>query len=74
MNSQYHAFLLRLQRSETADHWRITLENAHTDEKIHFGNEEELMQYLWQIVGEGRLFLTTPLAKLPTFPNSEPVP
>jgi hypothetical protein len=63
MNSQYHALLLRLQRNETAEHWRMTVENAHTGEKVYFSTEEELMRFLWLIVGEGRLFLTAPAAE-----------
>jgi hypothetical protein len=63
MESQYHAFLLRLQRNKTAEHWRMTLENAHTGEKVNFVTEEELMRFLWQIIGEGRLLLATPLSQ-----------
>jgi hypothetical protein len=55
--------LLRLQRNKTAEHWRMTLENAHTGEKVNFVTEEELMRFLWQIIGEGRLLLATPLSQ-----------
>jgi hypothetical protein len=73
MNAQYHAFLLRLQRHETAEHWRMTLENAHTGEKVHFATEEELMGYLWHIVGEGRLFLPNPLTQSDLSDGAKPV-
>jgi hypothetical protein len=73
MNAQYHAFLLRLQRHETAEHWRMTLENAHTGEKVHFAIEEELMRYLWHIVGEGRLFLPNPLTQSDPSDGAKPV-
>jgi hypothetical protein len=69
MNSQYHAFLLRMQRSKSAKHWRMTVENAHTGEKVHFASEEDLMRFLWQLVGEGRLLLTSPL----TQPENPPI-
>jgi hypothetical protein len=41
----------------------MTLENAHTGEKVQFATEEELMRFLWRIVGEGHLFLTAPLSE-----------
>jgi hypothetical protein len=60
MNKNYLAYLLRLQRNPTADHWRVTLENAHTGEVLRFASEQELMAFLWQLIGNGRLQLETP--------------
>lgn len=57
MNSDYQAYLLRLQRNPTARHWRATLENVHTGVAMHFATEEVLMRYLWHMIGEGRLHL-----------------
>lgn len=57
MNSEYQAYLLRLQRNPTAAHWRATLENVHTGEAMHFATEELLLRYLWQVVGDGCLQL-----------------
>ncbi len=39
--------MLRLQRSDTADPWRATLENAHTGEVMRFSNETKLLQHLF---------------------------
>lgn len=55
MGHEYQAYLLRLQRSQTARHWWATLENAHTSEVCHFATEELLMRYLWQLLGHGRI-------------------
>ena len=60
MNNHYQAYLLRLRRNETAVHWRVTLENAHTGEVLRFASEQELMSFLWQLIGNGRLQLETP--------------
>src|SRR5690606_4622623 len=38
MGTEYQAYLLRLQRSQTARHWWVTLENAHTGEVCHFAS------------------------------------
>jgi hypothetical protein len=48
----YQAYLLRLQRSAPQADWRISLENAHTGEKLHFSSEKELLRYLWQLLGK----------------------
>lgn len=57
MNNHYLAYLLRLQRCNKTDHWRVTLENAHTGEVLRFATEQELMSFLWQMIGNGRLHL-----------------
>ncbi len=46
MDKNYQAFLLRLQRYTSTNHWRASLENAHTGEVSHFANEKELLLYL----------------------------
>ena len=74
MNSHYQAYLLRLQRSQTGTHWRVTLENAHTGEVLHFATEQELMSFLWKMIGDGRLQLETatqPAATLSSNPIGE---
>lgn len=50
MDNNYQAFLLRLQRFHNANHWRATLENAHTGEIINFANEKELLLHLHKIL------------------------
>ncbi len=46
MSNQYQAYLLRMQRSQHAQHWRVTLENAHTGEVLRFVDEMALMRHL----------------------------
>ena len=50
MNSEYQAFLLRLHRSQGQMHWRVTMENAHTGEVLHFATERELLRYLLEVL------------------------
>ena len=50
MNSEYQAFLLRLHRSQGQIHWRVTMENAHTGEVLHFATERELLRYLLEVL------------------------
>ena len=59
MNKYYQAYLVRFRHSQSSDHWRVTLENAHTGEVLRFATEEALMRHLWQLVGNGRLLLET---------------
>ena len=46
MSTEYQAFLLRLQRSKSSNHWRATLQNAHTGEIRHFATEREMLHHL----------------------------
>ncbi len=50
MDNNYQAFLLRLQRYQSTNHWRASLENAHTGEILHFTTEKELLIYLHKIL------------------------
>lgn len=52
MNSQYLAYLIRLQRAEGSVEWRATLENVHNREILTFGTEQELLAYLLRILSE----------------------
>jgi hypothetical protein len=52
VNSQYLAYLIRLQRAEGRADWRATLENVHTHETLNFVTERELLAYLLQILSE----------------------
>lgn len=52
MSENYLAYLLRLQRSQAATHWRVTLENAHTGEVYHFANEMEMLRYLFHTLAD----------------------
>jgi hypothetical protein len=52
MNSQYLAYLLRLQRAEGSAEWRAKLENVHTRETLTFATDRELLAYLLRILSE----------------------
>jgi hypothetical protein len=52
MNSQYLAYLIRLQRAEGSVEWRATLENVHDRETLTFATERELLAYLLRILSE----------------------
>lgn len=52
MNSQYLAYLIRLQRAEGSAEWRATLENVHTRESLTFATERELLAYFLRILSE----------------------
>jgi len=71
MGTEYQAYLLRLQRSQTARHWWVTLENAHTGEVCHFASEDLLLRYLWQLLGHGRLELDATPPATPSNPSLE---
>ena len=43
---QYQAYLLRLQRESTQQHWRITLQHANNGEVLRFASELEFLPYL----------------------------
>ncbi len=46
--------MLRLRRSDHADHWRATLENAATGEVLRFANEADLLRHLFFVLGQQR--------------------
>lgn len=48
MNNEnhYRAYLIRLQRSDAQSHWRVTLQNAQTNEVIQFATEGQLISFL----------------------------
>ena len=46
MDKDYQAYLVRFQRQQDSNHWRATLENAHTQEVIQFATERELLLFL----------------------------
>lgn len=50
MNDCYHAYLLRLERSEPSATWRALLENVHTGEQNHFETESALLVYLGRLL------------------------
>jgi hypothetical protein len=72
MNKNYQAYLLRFRRSQDSEHWRGTVENAHTGEVVHFADEKAVMRYLWQLVGSGRLQLETTTIPPPPFDSQNP--
>lgn len=52
MENNYQAFLLRLQRHNSAKQWRASLEKAHTGEILNFATEKELLVHLHQLLKE----------------------
>ncbi len=50
MDSHYQSYLLRFQRGQTQAHWRATLENVHTRERLHFATEREMLLYLMKVL------------------------
>ena len=50
MKSQYYAYLLRLERSETQKRWRITLQDAHSGEIRRFVGKRELVSFLFTLL------------------------
>lgn len=50
MKSTYRAYLLRLHREPNQNHWRASLENAHTGEFLRFANEREMIHYLMKVL------------------------
>ena len=52
MNSEYQAYLLRLKRGQKSEHWRATLQNAHTGEQFDFATEREMLIYLWRLLDD----------------------
>ncbi|MCA9963881.1 MAG: hypothetical protein KC423_06555 [Anaerolineales bacterium] len=50
MKNEYKAFLLRLQRNQGSDHWRVTIQNAHTGEITRFANEYEMLRFLTHLL------------------------
>ena len=52
MTGNYKAYLLRLQRGEGQDHWRVTLVDALSGEKQHFATERALLLHLMRILAE----------------------
>ena len=48
MNNEnnYRAYLIRLQRSNEQSHWRVTLQNAQTNEVIQFATEGQFISFL----------------------------
>lgn len=45
-SNHYQAYLIRLQWVGGRLHWQASLENVHSGERHHFGNEQELLDYL----------------------------
>ncbi len=46
MARQYAAYLLRLWREKEIGHWRTMLINAQTDERRHFADLSEALNFL----------------------------
>ncbi len=42
----YKAFLIRLQRDDDHPHWRATIENVHTGERLRFADQNQMLRYL----------------------------
>ena len=57
MTGDYKAYLLRLQRGEGQDHWRVTLIDALSGEKQQFTSERALLVHLMQIFAQKSLHL-----------------
>lgn len=47
---EYQAYLLRFQRGKDQTHWQVTLENAHTGERLLFADEREMFRYLINVL------------------------
>lgn len=52
MSTEYRAYLIRLRRGEGETNWRATLQNVHTNQLLHYGNERELFLYLLHTLAE----------------------
>ena len=50
MDDEYHAFLLRLQRNQAGDRWRILISNIETGEQRRFISDRALLAYLFTIL------------------------
>lgn len=50
--SNYHAFLLRLQRDTAAGPWRASLQDPHSRRQLHFATLGDLLAYLEDRTGE----------------------
>ncbi|MCA9980991.1 MAG: hypothetical protein KDD89_09160 [Anaerolineales bacterium] len=50
MNNEYHAFLLRLQRDDAQNRWRIVLINVDTGEEQRFVGKQALLTFLFALL------------------------
>ncbi len=55
MDQENLAYLLRLQRNDQSDPWRVSVQNVHTGELIRFANEREMFRYLMQRLAIGSM-------------------
>jgi hypothetical protein len=46
----YTAYLIRWQVNDEQTHWRGSVENAYTGEKVFFSDKTKLMHFLWHSV------------------------
>lgn len=46
--TRYQAYLVRFQRGDGQQQWRVTLQNANTGEQMTFTSEGEAFRYLVQ--------------------------
>ena len=55
MTGNYKAFLLRLQREHSQDHWRVTLVDAFSGKEQHFASERALYIHLTHTLAQESL-------------------
>lgn len=49
---RHTAYLIRWQEDGAQEHWRSTVENVYTGEKLNFIDRHELMQFLWRSLSD----------------------
>ena len=46
MNDRYQAYLVRFNRSDQSESWRVTLQDVHTKKQHRFAREVDLFLFL----------------------------